>query len=434
MANMPDDELISAYLDGELSGDERARAEQLLAAQPESRQLLEELTALRASLQALPRHSLEEGFADAVLRRAEREMLQPTTVTAAAPARALYDELRPPVISWKRWQRPLAWSALAIAAALLIMAFSPDEPKVAVAPAPPGGELNAARPPDEMVARAGPAPAAVANEEALPKMREAELGRPRQLNRFLAATDEQGKTADAFSPPSADRLLVVHCDVSAGADGEAALRQLLAEHKIAWEDAPSDKQSVVALARERVSDADDAERRPPGKRGAASPAVSPDAVYAIAPPEQVRAALASLNANDAFHNVTVNEVAAPVDASGMYFYSPPPDVAKPMPAAAPAVPSERKAPALRGLIPIDGRAVRLPLAEIPSKLGLPESSWDKILDSEVAGVAASDEDNKPAPAQQRQNFAAATGGQAGEPSLARVLFVFRVVPKPNSGD
>lgn len=50
-------ELISAYLDGELSDDERHVVEQQLADSEEHRQLLEELEGVRADLQALPRLS-----------------------------------------------------------------------------------------------------------------------------------------------------------------------------------------------------------------------------------------------------------------------------------------------------------------------------------------------------------------------------------------
>src|ERR1700686_4983185 len=75
MDNLHNDERISAYLDGELSADEQTRFEERLAESAELRQLVEELRALRGSLDLLPRHRLEADFADRVLRRAEREML-----------------------------------------------------------------------------------------------------------------------------------------------------------------------------------------------------------------------------------------------------------------------------------------------------------------------------------------------------------------------
>ena len=75
MDNLHNDERISAYLDGELSADEQTRFEERLAESAELRQLVEELRALRGSLDLLPRHRLEADFADHVLRRAEREVL-----------------------------------------------------------------------------------------------------------------------------------------------------------------------------------------------------------------------------------------------------------------------------------------------------------------------------------------------------------------------
>jgi len=160
--NQPtDDELISAYLDGELSGEELLRAERMLEERPECRQLVEELRAIGGGLRGLPRHKLDDDFADRVLRRAEREMLSavspviapPVTVSqatvsqtpvsqATGPQKTAHEakapqglvsaskspawdgtetEFQPDLLSWRRWRRPAVWSSLAVAAALLIM-------------------------------------------------------------------------------------------------------------------------------------------------------------------------------------------------------------------------------------------------------------------------------------------------------------------------
>lgn len=166
MNHPTDDELISAYLDGELSGEELLRAERMLEERPECRQLVEELRAIGGGLRDLPRYSLDDDFADRVLRRAEREMLsavppeivppvmgakavtphetvsQATTHESNAPQTYVqtvktpiasapqkkppaYDEagteFQPDLLSWRRWRRPAVWSSLAVAAALLIM-------------------------------------------------------------------------------------------------------------------------------------------------------------------------------------------------------------------------------------------------------------------------------------------------------------------------
>ena len=77
MNDVPDTELFSAYLDGELTADEQVRVEQILAASPEARQLLEELRALDSTLQGLPQEKLDEDLSARVLEVAERRMLLP---------------------------------------------------------------------------------------------------------------------------------------------------------------------------------------------------------------------------------------------------------------------------------------------------------------------------------------------------------------------
>jgi len=61
------EQLISAYLDGELTSEERQHVEQLLAENAEYRQLLDDLRALMVALKQLPRLSLDEGFVSRVI-------------------------------------------------------------------------------------------------------------------------------------------------------------------------------------------------------------------------------------------------------------------------------------------------------------------------------------------------------------------------------
>ena len=84
MAELPLEELISAYFDGELSADERARAEQVLLDDPQARRLLDQFRRLRGHVRQLPRHTLPGDFCQQVLRSAERQML----AQAATPAGA----------------------------------------------------------------------------------------------------------------------------------------------------------------------------------------------------------------------------------------------------------------------------------------------------------------------------------------------------------
>jgi hypothetical protein len=120
---IPDDELIGAMHDGELSAADLARAERLLENDPARRRELQELGELSGRLQALPRKSLGDGFAAEVLRRAEREML---TTNRPAPV----DEPTTTVGMPKRWlpqgRRPWLWAGAALAAGLLVMLFGPS--------------------------------------------------------------------------------------------------------------------------------------------------------------------------------------------------------------------------------------------------------------------------------------------------------------------
>ena len=114
-----DDELLSAYLDGELTDAERATVEAELERNPEARRLLEQLRDVSRELHDLPRQSLP------------------------APWRESLAELaRAPSISIGRTRRGWIWASLAVAAALMIMAFTapprlPEAGPLAQKPASP---------------------------------------------------------------------------------------------------------------------------------------------------------------------------------------------------------------------------------------------------------------------------------------------------------
>lgn len=65
------DELISAYLDGELSPGERAEVEELLRTSSSHQQVLAELTSIRESLKSLPHYTLGNDFAPRVTSAAQ---------------------------------------------------------------------------------------------------------------------------------------------------------------------------------------------------------------------------------------------------------------------------------------------------------------------------------------------------------------------------
>lgn len=178
MNPIPDDELLSAYLDGELSAADRARAEQLLAEQPEARQLLEDLRALHGGFEGLPVHRLDQDFPARVLRGAEREMLAAEPSAESLPADQAAPGVKPlaaasphpepersvpplqPSFGWARWRRPVVWAGLAMAAGLLLMVYDRNLRP----PARQGQVAHAPSAASEMRAANGPEPAPAGNE------------------------------------------------------------------------------------------------------------------------------------------------------------------------------------------------------------------------------------------------------------------------------
>jgi len=159
MKDVPENELFSAYLDGELTAEEQAQMERLLAGSPPARQLLDELRALSASLQSLPVYRLAEDLSEPVLRAAERRTLSGQTEPDVPAAQ---EDI--PISPWRkvaqRLSRPRVWlwPAVAAAAAILLAIFAPEEGRrIAKAPM----EAPAAKAP---AAAASPAPADAAPE------------------------------------------------------------------------------------------------------------------------------------------------------------------------------------------------------------------------------------------------------------------------------
>lgn len=109
------DELLSAYIDGELSPELRAQVEQRLRTDPQARQLVEELRGLSGAIKALPR----EKFAGDLRPRVWAEV-----DAADAPIAGKIEQA--PRDRWAGFRRGLAWSAVAIAATLVLMIVQPE--------------------------------------------------------------------------------------------------------------------------------------------------------------------------------------------------------------------------------------------------------------------------------------------------------------------
>ena len=157
-----DDELLSAYVDDELTVEERALVEERLRVDPRAAQLVEELRSMSAAIKSLRRETLGRD-------------LRASIQAEAAKAKSAADERHVLPMSgrerWANYRRGLVWSAITIAAALMLTFIQPEEidrdqgdvakvdpqaagrnrERVIVADEelPPRGEMRAAAPPQE---------------------------------------------------------------------------------------------------------------------------------------------------------------------------------------------------------------------------------------------------------------------------------------------
>jgi hypothetical protein len=117
-----DDELLSAYVDNELTSAERAAVEARLRTDERARQVVTELRAASEALQALPRAASPRDFAASVLGQIERERLaiEPPPVVTLPPVDEITEQGR---------RRGLIYVAAALAAAVMLMVLRPaDQP------------------------------------------------------------------------------------------------------------------------------------------------------------------------------------------------------------------------------------------------------------------------------------------------------------------
>ncbi len=112
------DEMISAYLDGELSQSERAVVEQHLESSDEARQELDDFRSLSAAIRGVPHPPLPVDFAEQVMRQAERRAL---LRKPAEPAPA------PRTRAW--WKPTIAVAAVAAAVVFFVQTVPQQEPQ-----------------------------------------------------------------------------------------------------------------------------------------------------------------------------------------------------------------------------------------------------------------------------------------------------------------
>jgi DNA-binding FrmR family transcriptional regulator len=133
-----DDELLSAYLDDELSADERAAVEARLSADPTAQDLLHQLRAVSQAVQGLPQEMVGQDLSESILRRVEQSKRSPGVATLVARdfdgvtsthSKPVPAQLDPsiPSITIGRTRRGWIWASLAAAAAVLVMVFQSDQ-------------------------------------------------------------------------------------------------------------------------------------------------------------------------------------------------------------------------------------------------------------------------------------------------------------------
>ncbi len=330
-------ELLSAYLDGELDATEQANVERLLAADPAARQLLDDLRALSVTLQALPQERIGEDLSGVVLRTAARRVLlegapgetEDATPESVPQGRSVFHRFFN--------ARGLAWAGIAVAFAAVITIFErhQDGPaadkgakQVALAtlkPEKPAEELEGLPPAsqsilDSVVESAKP-PAAPAEEivgtaeEPLAESFATKSAKraapppgapPAPSAAFRANNEMGGRSAPADKKAPADEeVLVVNCDVTPEAVARKTFEKLLAANGIA-------RPRLLILrdlggggaGREyenKEKRRTDAEIAPPPESGEVN------LIYVEATPEQIEATLAALAARPKdFSNVSVN--------------------------------------------------------------------------------------------------------------------------------
>lgn len=358
MAELPLEELVSAYFDGELSGDERVRAERLLVEEPRARQLLNEFRALRAGVRELPRHSLPADFSQQVLKRAERQMLagQPAPVRPTADASTA--SASQPGQPWsERVRRPLIYSILAASIAFALMALDPnqraqrdqvarhqrsdaaarpaaedkavatDEKLRRATTAPPAPSMAAPRNAAPSIAAPGMASGpladtvpAVTSGGALPaassateRLEESPLPKEGGLDnngpalRFGGQAESGSGRIDARQGAEtqadldAAGLLVVECMVAPEALKNEAFQQVLARQQVQWSYAPlPDGEVAAAGSRDSIR----------AKQAYEAVDASVKLLYVEATPEQMEKTLAELSAQPQnFPAVAVDPVA-----------------------------------------------------------------------------------------------------------------------------
>jgi anti-sigma factor RsiW len=305
------DEWLSAYVDSELTPDERAAVEERLQTDPAARQLLNELRRVSEAVKTLPRQTLGRDMRSSVLAEIARSktVVQPASRLASTPAEGA--RRSPRVRTW-------AWAAAAIAAALMVMAVMPgdesEEPTVADASRDrEATDRGADREPDARVeGRAPTAPGAATTGAAAPTadrgvgQAKTALSGGVRSGAEASAARRDGGGADQAPPgdPAASVASLRTIELTiADDDGGTRFERLLDEHGITLsEDEPPAAATALwaGAAEDETADAETA-----------------DAVLVDAPAERIDALIAALRADSEAFSVVEAEEEAAADAAAV---------------------------------------------------------------------------------------------------------------------
>lgn len=348
MSDVPEIELFSAYLDGELTADEQVRAEQIMATSSEARRLLEELRALNSTLQGLPQQELDEDLSARVLQVAERRMLLPDDAGHKPAAGRAAESLDPldssspdggttrwrgipwREISWRGMisKRALIWSAVVVSTAIIIAFTSPPPQKPNQDPRPnqeiarldaentpriatASGDKRSKEPAGEA---SWDAPAPSQKPEARGTLAMAEKRKAADAIDRAVATEAEGLVRVEKARKSEDKLALKKSASAAGGEGplhDGLVRAggVQVAEKVAKSDEKSGGSAVDAVAPPKPTVV-----APQLAAAAPSTPSQPDEPAPAAHPDEPTAAAARLGENSLRQSVTMSKGAATAGA------------------------------------------------------------------------------------------------------------------------
>jgi hypothetical protein len=321
MKNETENELLSAYLDGELDDAERARVERLLADSPAARQLLDELRALSSTLRSLPRHELEKDLSEEVMLSAGRRKANGIDAPRPAPSPSVPGGPRLLILRRKIADRVkdnprmVVWPLIVLAVAVMLMVFDPDRRDAGrgnadrnIAMAPKGDRSAENRIPDVKIVE--PKEGAFVKPENQPSISAAKSPNAAPNASQLVIKGGPNK-ADQPSAASLAGLIVLKCQASGVALEKQAYRKVFEDNHVVLPEQPVGEvlrmtpAEVAALAGIEAADVIDASRTANAK---------PKAIILLveATPAQLAGIMNGLNAmRDQFPQVSIHTPSLP---------------------------------------------------------------------------------------------------------------------------